>query len=178
MEPLRLYNFSALFVCVSLICWAGVWKAFGRFISASIFWINFLRNIAFSDGRSKGFFLSIALISVLRSLLYFVGIAGYEPLSIRNIRFFKQPIIIRTIRYLGGRVALEFITKWNLQKHVWLPWSLDPYHNTWEHVFENEKYARVETPKICKYRLSLNEKCKNLKILGSEIEIMIFQSFP
>ena len=52
------------------------------------------------------------------------------------------------------------------------------YHNTWEHVFENEKYARVETPKICKYRLSLNEKCKNLKILGSEIEIMIFQSFP
>ena len=51
-------------------------------------------------------------------------------------------------------------------------------HNSWEHVFENEKYARVETTKICKYRLSLNEKCKNLKILGSEIEIMIFQSFP
>ena len=63
-----------------------------------------MRKIAFSDGRSKGFFLSIALIRVLRSLLYFVGIAGYEPLSIRNIRFFKQPLIKIMMGRLLGRV--------------------------------------------------------------------------
>ena len=50
-------------------------------------------------------------------------------------------------------------------------------HSTCEYVFQNKKYARVETPKIWKYRLSLNEKCKNQKISEREIEIMIFQSF-